>query len=51
MGGIGAAIRVFGGADALESRLASLNAAVFGSSAVATDDSPPHDYHDDATLP
>jgi type I restriction enzyme, R subunit len=52
MGGMGQAIRVFGGADALESTLSSLNTSVFGSQGASADRrTASDDYRGDATLP
>jgi type I restriction enzyme R subunit len=52
MGGIGQAIRAFGGAQALEARLASLNAAVYPEApGTSTSNRGAADYHDDTTLP
>ena len=52
MGGLGQAMRVFGGPDALEATLASLNAAVFGVTGDhAHRGSASNEYRGDATLP
>lgn len=52
MGGLGQAMRVFGGPDALEATLASLNAAVFGVAGDRSHHGPAsNEYHGDATLP
>ena len=51
MGGLGQAMRVFGGESALESRLRSLNAAVFSGSSGAAAGRAQRAYRDDATLP
>jgi type I restriction enzyme R subunit len=52
LGGVGQAVRVFGGATALEGRLASLNAAVYAPFREATlTGRAAADYRGDTTLP
>ena len=52
MGGLGQAVRVFGGTEALEATLSSLNAAVFGAEGARADRAAGSDeYRGDATLP
>jgi hypothetical protein len=52
MGGVGQAIRVFGGEKALEATLTALNAAVFAATPSGADrGASPDDYRGDATLP
>jgi type I restriction enzyme R subunit len=51
MGGLGEALRVWGGLDALEATLASLNAAVFKAGTRTERPSDTSDYRGDATLP
>ena len=50
MGGIGHAIRIFGGEAALEAQLSSLNTAIFGNTPAASPTVMP-EYRTDATLP
>jgi len=51
MGGIGQAIRLFGGEAPLEDRLSSLNAAVFADIAQAPSPTAPAEFRGDVTLP
>jgi hypothetical protein len=51
LGGIGQAVRVFGGEQALNARMGSLNRAVYGGSVGRTSKSGTTDYNGDATLP
>jgi type I restriction enzyme R subunit len=52
MGGVGQAIRVFGGEKALEATLTALNAAVFAATPSGADRrASPDEYRGDATLP
>lgn len=52
MGGLGQALRVFGGPDALEAALSSLNTAVFGTAGGRADrGAASDDYRGEATLP
>jgi hypothetical protein len=52
MGGLSHAIRIFGGADALEAMLSALNTAIFGAAGGRADRGAVSDeYRGDATLP